>query len=67
MVIDPAIDKLEVFLTGFKGGGHDHSVHAVVGAPSGQWHFSFGNCGADVKTKDERHIISGSTTAFRKA
>jgi|GEM_PF-116056 len=63
-VFDPAIDKREVFLTGFKGGGHDHSVHAVVGAPSGQWHFSFGNCGADVKTKDERHIISGSYYGF---
>ena len=58
-VFDPAIDKREVFLTGFQGGGHDHTLHAVVGAPSGQWHFSFGNSGADVKTKDGRHFISG--------
>jgi len=58
-VFDPKIDTREVFLTGFQGGGHDHSLHAVVGAPSGQWHFSFGNSGADVKTKDGRHFISG--------
>ena len=58
-VFDPKVDTREVFLTGFQGGGHDHTLHAVVGAPSGQWHFSFGNSGADVKTKDGRHFISG--------
>ncbi len=58
-VFDPKVDKREVFLTGFQGMKHDHSLHAVVGAPSGQWHFSFGNCGADVKTSDGRHFISG--------
>ncbi|MEO0414648.1 MAG: PVC-type heme-binding CxxCH protein, partial [Verrucomicrobiota bacterium] len=58
-VFDPAIDKREEFLTGFQNDRHDHTLHAVVGAPSGQWHFSFGNCGADIKTKDGRHFISG--------
>ena len=58
-VFDPGIDEREVFLTGFKNDRHDHTLHAVVGAPSGQWHFSFGNCGANVRTKDGRHFISG--------
>ncbi|MDP7133204.1 MAG: hypothetical protein QF437_22095, partial [Planctomycetota bacterium] len=39
-VFDAKIDKREVFLTGFQNTRHDHSLHAVVGAPSGQWHFS---------------------------
>ena len=38
-VFDPNVDKREVFLTGFQNKNHDHTVHAVVGAPSGQWHF----------------------------
>ena len=58
-VFDAKIDKREVFLTGFQNTRHDHSLHAVVGAPSGQWHFSFGNCGADIKTKDGRHFLAG--------
>ncbi len=64
---DPKIDKREVFLTGFKNPRHDHSVHAVIGAPSGQWHFSFGNCGADLKTKDNKHFISASYYGFPDA
>ncbi len=58
-IFEPDIDKREVFLTGFRNDNHDHTLHAVVGAPSGQWHFSFGNCGANVQTKDGRHFISG--------
>lgn len=56
---DPKIDKREVFLTGFQGGGHDHTLHAVVGSPGGQWYLSYGNKGANVKTKDGRHHIAG--------
>jgi putative membrane-bound dehydrogenase-like protein len=48
------IDTREVLLTGFQGRGHDHSLHAVVGSPSGEWQFSQGNTGADVKTPDGR-------------
>jgi len=58
-VFEPEIDQREVFLTGFRDANHDHTLHAVVGAPSGQWHFSYGNRGADIKTKDGRHFISG--------
>lgn len=58
-VFDPGIDTREVFLTGFNGGNHDHTLHAVIGAPSGQWYFSHGNMGLDVKTKDGRQYIAG--------
>lgn len=58
-IFEPEIDKREEFLTGFHRNNHDHTLHAVVGAPSGQWHFSFGNCGADIKTVDGRHIVAG--------
>ena len=33
---DPAVDKKEVFLTGFGGQDHDHSLHAVVAGPDGK-------------------------------
>ena len=66
-VFDQGVDKREVFLTGFQNDRHDHTVHAVVGAPSGQWHFSFGNCGADLKTKDGRHFVSGCYYGYPEA
>ena len=66
-VFDPNVDKREVFLTGFQNKNHDHTVHAVVGAPSGQWHFSFGNCGADIKTKDGRHYLAGCYYGYPEA
>ena len=57
-VFDPGVDKRETFLTGFKNNRHDHTLHAVVGSPSGQWYFSYGNCGADIHTRDGRHFLS---------
>ncbi len=66
-VFDPNVDKREVFLTGFQNKNHDHTVHAVVGAPSGQWHFSFGNCGAEIKTKDGRHYLAGCYYGYPEA
>ena len=56
---DPKIDKRKVLLTGFQNKGHDHTLHAAVGSPSGQWYFSFGNCGANILTPDGRHLIAG--------
>ena len=53
-------DKKQVFLTGFKGGASDHGLHAVVGAPNGQWYFSHGNMGLDVRDKNKRRFIAGS-------
>ncbi|MFT5130419.1 MAG: putative membrane-bound dehydrogenase-like protein, partial [Rhodothermales bacterium] len=66
-IFDPAVDTREVFLTGFQGRSHDHTLHAVVGGPSGQWHFTFGNCGADLKTRDGRHFLSGCYYGYPEA
>ena len=51
-VFDPAVDKREVLLRGFGGRNHDHSLHSVTTAPSGQWVFNTGNAGT--------HIVRGS-------
>jgi putative membrane-bound dehydrogenase-like protein len=66
-VFEPGIDKREVLLTGFQNKNHDHTLHAVVGSPSGQWYFSYGNCGADLKTVDGKHYISGSYYGYADA
>ncbi|MFT5187720.1 MAG: putative membrane-bound dehydrogenase-like protein [Verrucomicrobiales bacterium] len=66
-IFDPAIDKKETFLTGFQNKRHDHTLHAVVGSPSGQWYFSYGNCGADIETKDGRHFLSACYYGYADA
>lgn len=38
-------DTREVFLTGFNGRNHDHSLHSVTGSPHGKWVFNQGNNG----------------------
>jgi putative membrane-bound dehydrogenase-like protein len=38
-------DAKEVFLTGFNGRNHDHSLHSVTGSPDGKWVFNQGNTG----------------------
>lgn len=38
-------DTKEVFLTGFNGRNHDHSLHSVTGSPDGKWVFNQGNNG----------------------
>lgn len=43
---DPAIDKREVLLSGFKGRNHDHSLHSVTFGPDGRWYLNTGNQGA---------------------
>ncbi|MEO7413291.1 MAG: PVC-type heme-binding CxxCH protein [Opitutaceae bacterium] len=45
-VFDPAIDKREVLLSGFKGRNHDHSLHSVTSGPDGRWYANSGNQGA---------------------
>lgn len=47
---DDVPDKKEVFLTGFGGLDHDHSLHAVVAGPDGQWYFNTGNAGPHMVT-----------------
>jgi putative membrane-bound dehydrogenase-like protein len=42
---DDVPDRKEVFLTGFGGLDHDHSLHSVVAGPDGKWYFNTGNAG----------------------
>ena len=57
---DEKVDTRKVLINGFHGSSHDHSLHAVVGAPNGQWYFNHGNIGADIKLSDgkEYHFSS---------
>ena len=60
-VFDPKIDKREIFLTGFGGRDHDHSLHAVTTGPTGQWYFNTGNAGTHVvEDKDGWTLRVGS-------
>ena len=47
---DDKPDKKEIFLTGFGGLDHDHSLHALVAGPDGQWYFNTGNAGPHLVT-----------------
>lgn len=58
---DDKPDKKEVFLTGFGGLDHDHSLHAGVCGPDGKLYFIAGNAGPHVVTdKSGRTLRSGS-------
>ena len=45
---DDVPDRKEIFLTGFGGMDHDHSLHAIVAGPDGNWYFNTGNAGPHV-------------------
>lgn len=47
---DDIPDKKEIFLTGFGGKDHDHSLHAVYAGPDGNWYFNAGNSGPHIVT-----------------
>ncbi len=47
---DDRPDRKEVFLTGFGGYDHDHSLHAVLPGPDGRWYFNVGNAGPHIVT-----------------
>ena len=57
-VFDPAVDKKEVFLTGFSGENHDHTLHSISAGPDGELYFNTGNTHYDVKGKDGRRFTS---------
>ncbi len=58
---DDLPDKKEVFLTGFGGYDHDHSLHALVAGPDGKWYFNTGNAGPHTVTdKSGWTLRSGS-------
>lgn len=61
---DPKVDTKEVFLTGFRGLDHDHSLHSVKVGPDGYWYFNVGNAGAHtVKDKAGWTLRAGSSYA----
>ncbi len=47
---DDKPDRKEILLTGFGGLDHDHSLHALVAGPDGDWYFNTGNAGPHVVT-----------------
>lgn len=58
---DDVPDKKEIFLTGFGGLDHDHSLHSLTAGPDGRWHFNTGNAGPhNVKDKSGWNLRSGS-------
>ncbi|MEP7230197.1 MAG: PVC-type heme-binding CxxCH protein [Ginsengibacter sp.] len=58
---DDKPDKKEIFLTGFGGKDHDHSLHAVYAGPDGNWYFNTGNSGPHlVQDKSGWTLRSGS-------
>ena len=58
---DDVPDSKEILLTGFGGYDHDHSLHAVVEGPDGNWYFNTGNAGPHmVKDKAGWTLRSGS-------
>jgi putative membrane-bound dehydrogenase-like protein len=52
-------DTKEVFLTGFNGFNHDHSLHSVTGSPDGKWVFNQGNAGAIFEDRDGKTFKLG--------
>ncbi|MCO5236597.1 MAG: c-type cytochrome [Chitinophagaceae bacterium] len=58
---DDRPDKKDIFLTGFGGRDHDHSLHALLAGPDGNWYFNTGNAGPHrVTDKSGWHLRSGS-------
>ena len=58
---DDKPDRKEIFLTGFGGLDHDHSLHAIVGGLDGKLYFPTGNAGPHVVTdKSGWTLRSGS-------
>lgn len=47
---DDKPDKKEVFLTGFGGLDHDHSLHSMFSGPDGKYYFNAGNAGPHIVT-----------------
>ena len=45
---DDKPDKKEIFLTGFGGLDHDHSLHSLIAGPDGNWYFNTGNAGPHI-------------------
>ncbi|WAJ71826.1 PVC-type heme-binding CxxCH protein [Catenovulum adriaticum] len=62
LVFEPEVDKREIFLTGFGGLDHDHSLHAFVSGPDGALYTATGNAGPHiVKDKSGWTLRAGSS------
>ncbi len=58
---DDKPDSKEIFLTGFGGKDHDHSLHSLVAGPDGNFYFNTGNAGPHIVTdKSGWTLRSGS-------
>ncbi|OOG78235.1 PVC-type heme-binding CxxCH protein [Algoriphagus sp. A40] len=58
---DDVPDTKEIFLTGFGGLDHDHSLHSVLAGPDGKLYFNTGNAGPHhVTDNDGWELRSGS-------
>ena len=58
---DDVPDKKEVFLKGFGGFDHDHSLHSLIVGPDGKYYFNTGNAGPHhVTDKAGWQLRSGS-------
>lgn len=58
---DDKPDQREVFLTGFGGFDHDHSLHSLIVGPDGKYYFNTGNAGPHrVTDKSGWTLRSGS-------
>ena len=58
---DDVPDKKEIFLTGFGGFDHDHSLHSLIVGPDGRYYFNTGNAGPHlVMDKSGWTLRSGS-------
>lgn len=58
---DDKPDRKEIFLTGFGGFDHDHSLHALLAGVDGNWYFNTGNAGPHLVTdKSGWRLRSGS-------
>ena len=58
---DDKPDEREVFLTGFGGFDHDHSLHSLVTGPDGRWYFNTGNAGPHVVTDKSGWTLNSGT------
>jgi putative membrane-bound dehydrogenase-like protein len=58
---DDVPDSKEIFLKGFGGLDHDHSLHSLVAGPDGKFYFNTGNAGPhEVTDKSGWTLRSGS-------
>jgi len=49
-VWEEGTDKKEMWLTGFGGKDHDHSLHGITAGPNGKYYFNAGNAGPHIVT-----------------